>query len=133
VISATLTPAIAPVAHVPPRRFRVQEIEPSHNEEKVVRICDLNNEAVQYRVKLCGDWSFMKLEVGDRVSVTGELSVGDQIVIDMDFKNALVLHPDLLLSCTEIGERCGRRAFLNQRFKSVWETEREKSEREKEN
>lgn len=106
-------------AHIAPRRFRVQEIETPHDGSKVVRICDLTNDSIHYRVLLRDDWKDMELAVGDRLSIIGEFGADGCCTVDMNFRNAVVLHPNLLLSCTEIGERCGRRAFLNQRYKTV--------------
>ncbi len=49
------------------------------------------------------------------MSAAGDAS----LVVSDDSAQMLIVHPDLLLSITEIGEPCSRRAILSNKYKSV--------------
>ncbi|EFA82561.1 DEAD/DEAH box helicase domain-containing protein [Heterostelium album PN500] len=79
------------------------------------------NEELQLNrtVLLFGEWIYSLVHAGDIFNVIGEFDSNGLIVID-NVKNLLVLHPDFLITGTELGGSfsCSRRALLKEQLTS---------------
>lgn len=82
-------------------------------QHKKLKLFDETNNNEKF-VTLADDWYFVKVKPGDIVNVIGQFDSFSHCTIDNQGNNFLIVHPDLLITGTVVGESfgCKRQSIL---------------------
>ncbi|XP_071792468.1 DNA replication ATP-dependent helicase/nuclease DNA2-like [Asterias amurensis] len=99
-------------------RYKVIGIQDTGSEKLIQLMCLTKHK--QKSCKLTGSWFNTLLHEGDVVAVHGKFDSSGMCTVDQQ-KNFLVVHPDLLLTGTNVSRsiRCMRRSLLSDKFKGL--------------